>query len=122
MSTRATRPRPPKRMQTGWCRFQQFPTKMGIKINPGARFYAKSSELMVAIAGPRHDRRTGIECSVRSVSGNLSRVVWGERLETYAHPPISFYKFKRISFKPRRAQSERNDPPTEAEAVRRAAS
>ena len=47
---------------------------------------------------------------------------FGKRLETYAHPPISFYKFKRISFKPRRAQSERNDPPTEAEAVRRAAS
>jgi hypothetical protein len=95
---RTTRPRPPKRMETGWTRFNQFPSRMGIKVAPGEVNFAKSARLMVAVIGPRHDQRTGAECSVRSVSGNLSRVVLGERLETYTRPPISFYKFKRISF------------------------
>jgi hypothetical protein len=113
MTRRATRSRPPKRIQTGWCRFYQFPSHMGIKINPNSLFYAKSARLMVAVIGSRHDQRTGVECSVRSVSGNVSRVRLGERLETYTRPPISFYKFKRISFKPRHSSAE-------AETVRRA--
>jgi len=100
MSARPRRRRQPKKMQTGWTRFYQFPTTMGIKIAPGELNYAKSARLMVAVIGPRHDQRTGVECSVRSVSGNVHRVVLGERLETYTRPPISFYAYKRISFTP----------------------
>src|ERR1700733_14463353 len=106
MTRRATRPRPPKRMQTGWCRFQQFPSKMGIKIAPGTENYARSNQLMVAVIGPRHDQRTGVTCSVRSVAGNVTRVILGERLETHNRLPISFYAHKRISFTRKVAKGE----------------
>lgn len=93
-----SRRRFPKRLIAGWTRFQQFPTTMGLKIAPFEQHYAKSHRLMVAVAGPRHDQRTGVECTVKAVSGNVTRVRLGEVLETYKYPPISFYAFRRISF------------------------
>jgi hypothetical protein len=98
---RPRRPRPPSRMIAGWTWCTRFPTTMGIRIAPGEVNFAKSARRMVAVIGPKHDQRSGVKCTIRAVlSGNVSRVVLGERLETYARPPISFYAYKRISFTP----------------------
>lgn len=97
---RRRKPKPkrcgPRRVETGWCRFYQFPSHMGRKIAPGQCNYASSAALQVAVIGPKYDRQSGTVRTVRSVSsGKSTTVVLGERVETHARIPISFYKFKR---------------------------
>lgn len=99
---RRRKPKPkrrgPRQIETGWARFNQFPSHMGRKIAPGECNYASSAALQVAVIGPKHDRQSGSPQNVRSVSsGKITTVVLRECVETHARIPISFYKFKRIS-------------------------
>jgi hypothetical protein len=88
----------PKQIETGWTRFNQFPSHMGRKIAPGECNYASSAALLVAVIGPKHDQQSGSVRAVKSVSSRkITTVVLRECVETHARIPISFYKFKRVS-------------------------
>lgn len=85
----------PRQIEVGWCWRYQFPSHMGRKIAPGERNFASSAAWMVAVIGPKHDRQSGTARTVRAVSsGRITEVVLGERVETHANIPISFYRFK----------------------------
>lgn len=81
------------KLQVGWCKFKNFPSSMGRKINPGGTAHSKHHGLSVAVIGPNHASREGQCRVVRTVKGKPTAVILRDLRETHPKLPISFYRW-----------------------------
>jgi hypothetical protein len=93
-------------LNTGWCRFGQFPSSIGRKINPGSRAYFSYQGLGVGVTGSDHREQAGRTIDVYSVRGRKTQVVLRERIETHNRIPISVYGFRVVYRDPSPLASE----------------